>query len=271
MDPMMSCVLTCYNKEKWIERALNSVLEQTRMPDEILIADDASTDNSLSIIRNIANTHTNIQIIEQKKNIGAVKNRDMALRMAKGDLITYLDADDWFARTKIENDIRLLKDNFKRVVFPSLIVVDLDEGEVDRVSVDEFCSLSLRDQWGWLVGRKRGIPTGAGIAMHKKFFEQAGGFMYNMKIYEDWEFQMRLLAYNAEFVSSKLFDYYYMRGHQSLSTCGLLENLQYKIKALRYAAKSNPPIGTFIKGLTHLFVVKAVRAALGLHRPHGFN
>ncbi len=111
MNSLVSILIPCYNAEQWIAETIESALAQTWQNKEIIIVDDGSTDNSLSIARSYESSQ--VKVIAQE-NRGASSARNRALKEAQGDFIQYLDADDLLASNKIELQIQLLlkEDNF---------------------------------------------------------------------------------------------------------------------------------------------------------------
>ena len=91
---MISVIIPTYNNEKYIKRSVNSLINQTYKDIEIIIVNDGSTDKTEEICKNLMKEHKNIQYIYQK-NGGAAKARNTGLKMAKGQYIGFLDADDW--------------------------------------------------------------------------------------------------------------------------------------------------------------------------------
>ena len=90
----ISVIIPCYNHEKYIHETIESVLSQTFDDYEIIIVNDGSTDNSLSIINSYAKKYPHkIRVIDQK-NKGVVIARNNAISLAKADLIFPLDADE---------------------------------------------------------------------------------------------------------------------------------------------------------------------------------
>jgi len=87
----ISTVIILYNLEKYIDDAIQSVLRQTRQPDEIIVADDCSTDGSADIV---AKYRHRIIHIKQEKNIGTLRNSLSGLKAATGDIVAFLDAGD---------------------------------------------------------------------------------------------------------------------------------------------------------------------------------
>jgi glycosyltransferase involved in cell wall biosynthesis len=106
MQLLVSILIPCYNAEKYLEETLNSALSQTWQNIEIIVVDDGSTDNSLSIAKRFASNK--VKVISQE-NRGASAARNRALKEAQGDFIQYLDADDLLNPIKIEDQLLLLQ------------------------------------------------------------------------------------------------------------------------------------------------------------------
>ena len=92
--PLVSVLMTAYNSEKFIEEAIESVLASNYSNFELLIVDDYSMDNTLSIARKYALKDDRIRIYTNDKNLGDYHNRNKAASYAKGKYIKYLDSDD---------------------------------------------------------------------------------------------------------------------------------------------------------------------------------
>ena len=109
----VSVIIPCYNAERLIERALNSVISQTRPPKEIILIDDASNDDTLNELERLRNLHEefSISIIQNEKNLGPGLSRNKGWSIAKGTWIAFLDADDAWDPKKIELQLKLAEDN----------------------------------------------------------------------------------------------------------------------------------------------------------------
>jgi len=105
---LVSILIPCYNAEKYLEETLNSALSQTWQNIEIIVVDDGSIDNSLSIAKRFASNK--VKVISQE-NRGASAARNRALKEAQGDFIQYLDADDLLNPIKIEDQLLLLENS----------------------------------------------------------------------------------------------------------------------------------------------------------------
>ena len=99
----VSVVIPCFNSAATIERALRSVEHQTTKPNEVLIVDDASSDNTVSVIKQYARISSlNIRVIKQSVNGGPSVARNAAWNEAAGEFIAFLDADDQWHPQKLE-------------------------------------------------------------------------------------------------------------------------------------------------------------------------
>ena len=108
----ISVVIPCFNSAKTIERALRSVEHQTTKPHEVLIVDDASSDNTVSIIEQFARTSLlNIRVIKQSVNGGPSVARNTAWNVATSEFIAFLDADDQWHPQKLELQLGVMLDN----------------------------------------------------------------------------------------------------------------------------------------------------------------
>jgi len=113
----ISVIVPIYNVEKYLERCLNSLINQTFKDIEIICVDDCSTDKSLQILKKIAQNDKRIKIIESKNNKGAAVTRNKGLDEIQGEYVSFVDADDYlnldfyeklYAKAK-ENDYDIVK------------------------------------------------------------------------------------------------------------------------------------------------------------------
>ena len=92
--PFISVLVTSYNREKYIGECLESILQTTYPNIEILVLDDASTDNTVKIARQFEHADSRIKVIVNEKNLGQFGNRNKAARLANYDYIKFFDSDD---------------------------------------------------------------------------------------------------------------------------------------------------------------------------------
>jgi len=98
ISPKVSVIVPVYNVEKYLEKCLESLINQTLNEIEIIVVNDGSTDNSLNIIEKYAQKDYRIKIINQK-NQGLSGARNSGFKLARGEYISFIDSDDW-----VDND-----------------------------------------------------------------------------------------------------------------------------------------------------------------------
>ena len=106
---MVSILIPAYNAEKTINRCIDSILYQTYQNIEIIIANDGSTDGTLSILSDYAEKDKRILICNQA-NKGVSAARNTCLKNAHGEFILYVDADDWIESNMIQRMLELIND-----------------------------------------------------------------------------------------------------------------------------------------------------------------
>ena len=94
--PSVSVIIPTYNYARYLPEAVDSVLEQDFDDYELIIADDASTDNTAEVCRRYAEQDSRIRSVRHEKNLGMVENWNWCLRQARGKYVKYLLADDKF-------------------------------------------------------------------------------------------------------------------------------------------------------------------------------
>ncbi|MEI6457265.1 MAG: glycosyltransferase family 2 protein [bacterium] len=100
--PLVSVLMTTYNREKYLAQAVESVLASTYTHFELIIADDQSKDRSLEIARGFAEKDQRVKVVLNEKNLGDYPNRNHAAGLAKGKYLKYVDADDMIYPTGLE-------------------------------------------------------------------------------------------------------------------------------------------------------------------------
>lgn len=108
---LCSVIIPAYNCSNTITETVQSALNQSYNNLEIIIINDCSTDNTLSVIENLAKKNRNIKIINQNINLGVAKTRNNGFDHANGDYIALLDADDIWFPSKTEKQIEYIKSN----------------------------------------------------------------------------------------------------------------------------------------------------------------
>lgn len=118
-NPLISVIITNYNYGQYITKAIHSILSQTYKNIELIIINDGSTDDSDEIIKSVIekNPDRNIRYIS-RGNRGVVYSRNEGMELAKGEYISYLDADDYFNRSYISKSYKVAEQYNVDVVYP---------------------------------------------------------------------------------------------------------------------------------------------------------
>ena len=106
---LVSIIMPLYNCEQYVAKSIESVLTQTYKDWELLIVDDCSTDRSVEVIKSFNDER--IKLLSNEHNSGAALSRNYALREAKGKWIAFLDSDDIWLPTKLEEQLQFMKEN----------------------------------------------------------------------------------------------------------------------------------------------------------------
>jgi glycosyltransferase involved in cell wall biosynthesis len=124
-QPLISVVIPTYNVEHFIEEAIYSIMSQTYRNLEIIIVDDASTDNTYQVIKELAEIDHRIKLFRNDRNKRIVETLNYGIEQATGSLIARMDGDDVSMPTKIESQYNFLVKNPEiDLVGVNVIVID---------------------------------------------------------------------------------------------------------------------------------------------------
>jgi len=107
----VSIIMSVFNDEKSVGKSIESILNQTYDNFELIIVEDASTDNSKEIIENYRNSDERIKLFSNNKNIGLTKSLNIALSYSKGEIIARQDSDDISLKTRLKKQVDVLSTN----------------------------------------------------------------------------------------------------------------------------------------------------------------
>lgn len=110
MNDLVSVIMPSYNTSKYISDSIQSVVNQTYKNWELIIVDDCSTDNTIEIVKPFLKDNR-IVFLRNEKNCGAAVTRNVALKLAKGRYIAFLDSDDLWLPEKLEKQLIFMKEN----------------------------------------------------------------------------------------------------------------------------------------------------------------
>ena len=194
----VSIALCTYNGEKFIREQIGSYLTQTVLPDEIIVCDDGSSDDTVSIVRQYLEANKGIkwQLIQNEKTLGTNKNFEKAVGFCSGDFIFFSDQDDVWRNEKIEQTISFFNKNREcEAIFSNAILIDENGKELPDSLLDlTFFESDIRGKykiddllyWSILLGN---IMTGATMAIRRSALRVILPFQLNLKRklwYDGW-------------------------------------------------------------------------------------
>lgn len=178
----LSVVMATFNGEAFIEAQLDSILRQSRLPDEIVISDDGSTDNTLAIVSRIKNqapASVSWKVVTNKTPLGVAGNFLSAATLASGDLIALADQDDWWVPGKLHTLEQHLLAKDALLVHSDAELVD-ESGNLLGMSVSDSLRMTRGERHGLIAGRglpqlvRRNLVTGHTVVMRRAVVELAG-------------------------------------------------------------------------------------------------
>ncbi|MFJ5747613.1 glycosyltransferase family 2 protein [Peribacillus frigoritolerans] len=132
--PLVSVITPSYNCSSFIPETIKTVQDQTYFNWEMIIVDDQSKDDSVSIIKSYAEHDSRIRLIPLSKNVGAARARNIAIKEANGKYIAFLDSDDLWLPTKLEEQVAFMQKGNLAFSFTSYSLID-EEGKSLDVEV----------------------------------------------------------------------------------------------------------------------------------------
>lgn len=177
----VTVIIPCYNDGQYIMEALQSIYNQTLLPEKIIIVDDGSDESTKKILTAI--NHPLVQIVYQEnKGVSAARNR--AIAMAQTDYIVNLDADDYYEPTFFEKAVAIFHQDQKVVAVSSYCRIFKAQKTIEII---EPHGGSLKN---FIIKNQ----SRASAMFTKKAWLTVGGFDEKMKEgYEDWEFWIAIL------------------------------------------------------------------------------
>lgn len=204
MPDSVSVVIPTYNYGRFIGEAIESVLAQTLKPDEVVVVDDGSTDDTQCVVSGFSDR--GVRYIRQN-NAGVCAARNVGAAESVGGLIAFLDADDTLEPTKLEKQVaKFVEDPAIGLVHCAMREFDSETHEIKTLHLDggdEGIADNLLLWDGPVI-----VGPGGTIMVSRKAFHDVGGFDTRMKVGEDWDFCYRVARkYKVGFVAEPLVNY----------------------------------------------------------------
>lgn len=215
----VSVCITCYNKEEWLAECVDSVLRQSRKPDEIIVVHDGCKKPG---------HYVGCLTLMQPYNIGVAKARDVGVKASMCDHLLFVDADDVLSPDYIQKMEMLDAD----IAYPDLFLW-FEHGKykgVNRLKIAPPVTAKT------ITTFKSIIPVTS--LMKRSVYETLGGFK-QMEVFEDWEFFLRAMAHGYEFKKAETI-LWYRQANNTRNRIDLEERSRvYQRLVAQYTIKGN--------------------------------
>lgn len=193
---MISVCIATFNGEKYIKRQLSSILSQLSAGDEVILADDSSTDNTLDVVRSFKDSR--IHIIDGANKHSPIWNFERALSKASGDYIYLADQDDEWLPDKIKVTQQYLQ-NYDCIVSDNVCING--DGTIITSSFYKLNKTKSGKYYNLLI--KNGY-LGCCMAFKRKVLEASLPFPSNIPMHDIWIGNVAAFKYNVKFIPEKL-------------------------------------------------------------------
>lgn len=198
-DSDVAVIIPTFNHAGFVSRAVQSVLDQTHPPAEVIVVDDGSSDNTQEVLAGFGSA---IRAVKQE-NRGVAAARNFGVRLSTAPLVAFLDADDAWHPTKLERQVERIRGR------PEIGFVNCGLEEVDSAGR----TLGYRNEGlgGWiardLLLLHDGVAPagGSSVLIPRHVFDSVGGYDERLSTSADWDLSLRIaVRHPVEFVSEPL-------------------------------------------------------------------
>ncbi len=222
--PLVTIVMANYNGTEYIEHALRSALAQTLHELEIIVADDASTDDSADRVASVARLDTRVRLIRAATNAGPGAARNLCLESARGRWIAVMDSDDLMHKERLARLIALADSDGADIVADDLLIFHENPNMPPEACLRGSAALSAR----WIDAAdyvRANVLYGGDTALGylKPLFRRSLietchlRYDVTLRIAEDYDFVLRLLIQGARFRVYPQLLYFYRKHSRSIS------------------------------------------------------
>lgn len=202
-----SVIIPLYNKAPYVHKAVQSVLSQTFSDYEVIIVDDGSKDNSAEIVLQVIEGHENCRLLKQE-NAGVSMARNNGVAASHGDYLCFLDADDWWEPSFLE-EMSILIEEFPEAgiygVNYTIVNETKQKTRVAKIGVEDGFVKGYINYCKAYASTMYMPLTSISVAIPRRVFEEVKGFPPGIKLGEDFLLWIRIaLSYPVAFLNKPL-------------------------------------------------------------------
>ena len=243
-NELVSVIIPSYNRAAYIEAAINSALDQTYGPVEVIVVDDGSTDGSYEKLQSWAERGELVLLTHpERRNRGQSASINLGIQQAAGSYIAILDSDDMFAKEKLADQVAFLEANPETgMVYGQGHAVDADGNFLFKVPGDGHQEPS--DPNRLLLDCYMALPGGS--LVRRSVFEKAGLFEESFRAGQDHDMAIRIMEATKCAYLPKL-AFYYRKHDDSISVKGLERRWLTGLEILRRVNERYPYMRSTIR------------------------
>jgi len=208
-SPRVSIIMNCFNGEKFLSQSLDSIIQQTYKNWELIFWDVSTSDKSKKILEEYKEKRFKYFNIGVKKNL--YNSRNEAIEVSNGELIAFLDCDDWWHKEKLEKQIKLFEDESVAMVYSGYFEYHQHKNKFKKISTSKIFSGYIQSKI--IHDYHIGILT---TLIRKKVFNEIRGYNNFFHICGDFEFNIRM-SENNKIIGLKEFLAYYRIHKENIS------------------------------------------------------
>ena len=225
----ISVVIPSYNRKEFLKRSIDSAINQTIQPFEIIVVDDGSVDGTETMIKS---DYDFVKFIKQK-NKGVSAARNIGIKVSIGEWICFLDSDDEWKKDKLEKQINAMKSNPGYKFFHSNEIWIKNGLRINQKKKHKKYGGDIFDK---CLDMCRISPSS--VMIDKTVFDEVGNFNEDLVVCEDYELWLRISdKYRVFFIDEPLIIKY--GGHQGQLSYSIESIENHRIKALEYLILEN--------------------------------
>jgi len=214
LPPLVSVVIPSYNYASYLDKRIESILNQTYQNLEIIVIDDCSTDNSVEVLQKYA-PHPRVTLVVREQNGGWISANNQGVELAKGEYVLFAQCDDVCDLTMIGRLVESMQSHPSAgIAFCRSLLVDEEGNSLGEDYDDlepafkETCksdALITQHQMAMFLFNACVIPNLSAALIRKECFQDVGNFSHDYQVCSDWDWYFRIVKqYDVTYVASSL-------------------------------------------------------------------
>ncbi len=227
-NSLVSIIIPVFNTEKYVEKAIESAISQKYKNIEVIIVDDASTDNSARIIEKYKRIDNRISVIVHAQNKGLGASRNDGIKHANGDYICFLDSDDYISDSLVQECLKVCEGSQLEILMydaTPLIEDGMDKHNINMCNYDRseiIKNMSITDGYSFVTeyANNGGVLMSSCLMFINRDFLMNNGIIFmEREYYEDskFHFDCMIHAKKISYISKKYYKRFYRDGSIMMS------------------------------------------------------